>query len=779
MPDTNAVCFQGIARVYRNAVVSHIRCTLIEKYPDEWEDKITTTFTEAEWYEAKENAERSYKTGALSTQPTDAADLLGVNHLYNVFDRYFDDLFPNKQQSSESDRKRMKQDILSWARMIKNYRDPVIGHPIETDVAREDAEAMLDWARRVLSHFDSDAAQQIKELRNSLNDTAEPPQVLEASVLPARESIALQFTGRETELKELKKWIQDPHSHIWLLAGDGGKGKTAIAYEFAVDVMQEPPTGIEIVIWLSVKVRRFQSGTSVSIDNPDFSDLDSALNRVLSAYGTPNIADMDIRMKEEQCRDYLTELPALIVLDDVDSLEGQDIDAMNFFIHRTQVTSSKVLLTSRRIPFEMEPMVTQIKGFEPGSEEGFEFVDSRIKMYRMDASQFSKALLDDIIKACDGSPLFIQDFLRLCRVGESPRSAIKLWKEREGSEARKYALGREFEMLSNPAKAVLLTCALSASPVSLTEIQVCARLSEDVSRAAIEELSRLFLVPASSFIEGVHRFQLEVNTRQLVLDIQGNTDLAQRIRNSMDARNEVQGTRSQRETIGQYIRQAVSLVKLDKHADAESTLLRASDVFMEHPDLYGTIGWVYKSWKPQPRYIDARDYFRRAATLKSSKEDTYRHWCELEETQSEWTSAAKAAEAGLEILKSSRRLAFLAGRARSRLANDLFWQAQHGRAGQEAKRAGMHLANALAEIDQIQDNEYFLHGQILRAVTINYTLLARIAQFEQDTRDEKRFIGLLGSSLLRWSSEHPSDPNLPSERSRCLRMFPQLAQQIS
>ena len=250
--------------------------------------------------------------------------------------------------------------------------------------------------------------------------------MLEGSTLPSRESIAPRFIGRQPELRKLNEWLEDSYSRVWLLAGDGGKGKTAIAYDFAEATRNQPHPELEIVIWLSAKARKFVSGQSVDIESPDFWDLNSALDSVLRAYGAPDSEEMDTREKEKECLNYLGQLPALIILDDVDSLEGQNIEAMNFFVHRTHITTSKVLLTSRRVPFGMEPTVTQVTGFEPRSDDGIRFIDSRIQMFELDPAQFPRATKNSILEACDGSPLFVQDLLRLCRIGELPDAAIRL-----------------------------------------------------------------------------------------------------------------------------------------------------------------------------------------------------------------------------------------------------------------------------------------------------------------------------------------------------------------
>ncbi len=59
--------------------------------------------------------------------------------------------------------------------------------------------------------------------------------------LPNRNFICPKFFGREKELQEIWKWLGDELSNTKVLAGDGGKGKTSIAYEFAEKVCQTRP----------------------------------------------------------------------------------------------------------------------------------------------------------------------------------------------------------------------------------------------------------------------------------------------------------------------------------------------------------------------------------------------------------------------------------------------------------------------------------------------------------------------------------------------------------
>ena len=419
-------------------------------------------------------------------------------------------------------------------------------------------------------------------------------------------------------------------------------------------------------------------------------------------------------------------------------------------------------------------MVTQVSGLE--RDDGFRFIDSRMKMFDLDPAQFNRAVQGRILQACDGSPLFVQDLLRLCSVGESADRATKLWQNREGEAARRYALQREFDMLSNSAKKVLLACALFPEPISLPEIEIVAETPEYECRSAIQELQQLFLIPKPRFVDEVPRFGLNVNTRQLVTDVQGKTDLAKRISSSIKViTGKSETTPLIRGRIGQVIRQAVSLVKLNQHPEAEETLSRALTSYHSNADLHGSLGWVYKSWAPMPRYADARSQFSRAADLQSNSEDMYRHWSNMEMENHEWTAAANAAERGIGVvLPQSMQLAFNAGLARSRLAQDLYQQAQYARAEQEADKAKAHLEKALVNLEELETRQYQLHSRVHRATVINCEYLVRISEARQEPHRANHFLRLLANYLARWETEHPDDPNVDSETQRLLYRFPGL-----
>ena len=162
IPDRHTRWYQGIQRIYRNAVVKHLRTTLRDKYPQDWESVLQKPFAK-EWSTIVESADLPRKIGAISSTLRDAADYLGVNHFYNLFDVHFELLFPAQGGTTPQVRKQEKASVLSWAREIKIVRDPE-SHPPSEDMDLHDVVRQLDTARRICSKFDRQATDELTAL---------------------------------------------------------------------------------------------------------------------------------------------------------------------------------------------------------------------------------------------------------------------------------------------------------------------------------------------------------------------------------------------------------------------------------------------------------------------------------------------------------------------------------------------------------------------------------------------------------------------------------------
>lgn len=760
MAEENLVtCYKGIQRIYRNAVVGFLRKKLKEIYPEEYEAKLRSPFFK-EWDAVKKNAMDSRLTGEVEAGILDDFDLLGTNHFFNLFDVYYEDLLSSDPTIPPETRKRQKQTLLNWMRTIKTMRDP-LSHPSEQDLSDEDCFQFLDCARRVLMRLAlvdeaSEIASLIAEVYGdpAVNQSGRPQ--LDDS-LPPRESIVVQFVGRNRELEELEEWFMDPVSRRWALAGEGGKGKTAIAYNFAVNLKLLAPPPFQAVFWLSAKKRKFVEGSALTIETPDFSDLDSALSRLLVHYGWIEETSGSVESKKVRVLELLNEFPALIIVDDVDSLESEDENVIEFFSLQVPSTRSKVLFTSRRTIFGMGGSTTHVSGFK--EEDAASFILSRCRIMEMDHAAFTKSVIKEVLRVTEGSPLFIEDLMRLTTTVGSLGDAIGLWAERKGQAARRYALGRECDLLTPEARKVLFASSVTQGPVSFVELETITGLSQDIIISALQELQKLFLVPKPRLIEGEQRFEVNVNTRSLIREVYGGSELFQRVQAAYKAISE-DIPQTVRGPIGALIKQAMYLLKAQKRQDAENLLLDASKKYPDNPDLLGFLGFVYKSWQPSNRVTDAREKFKRAAQLKCKKQDMYEHWCKMELKQQEWIKAIDAAEKGLKILGEDRMLHYLCGYARSRVARELYGGLHLEKAKTEASAAKELLKKALKSADTLEIGERELNADIYRALVLTCEIL-------DDVKGIKHYFSL-------WRSEHPDDPNGESEWLRVSRKYPGL-----
>jgi tetratricopeptide (TPR) repeat protein len=748
MPISNLTrCYEGIQRIYRNAVACHVRLVLAARYPDDHLERLKKPF-QKEWDGIRLSAEERRKTGELTAKIIDEYDLLGVNHFFNLFDAYYEVICREDSGDDASTIKSKKQAFLGWAKQIKNLRDP-LSHPSEEDFSFEDSFVVLDCARRVLVRLGlQKEAEQIRVLTAELDGrphSADSPQEPLDDSLPPRESIVVNFVGRQAELDVLWHWFDDPLRRKYLLAGDGGKGKSALAYQFAVAVKYRAPAPYVIVLWFTGKRRRFAEGKSVTAA-AEFNDFEGAVNILLQRYGFVDEVERSVEWKRARVLELANEFPSLIVIDDVDSLQGTGEDAIEFFVDQLGGTKSKLLFTSRRVLFGMANITLQVRGL--GEKDAEAFVASRCNLLKIDPDRIRQHL-KEILRVTEGSPLYIEDLLRLTCV-LSPEQAIQEWRGKGGEKARRYALQREVELLTPQAREALLGACVIPGPSSFTEIrEVTGSRPEDLA-IALGELQGLFLIPKPVLIEGQERYQINANTRLLVQELYGSTDIWRRLDN---ARRSLQGelpTAGSRQIQG-LIRQAVLLVRQREQGQAEALLKNALERYPNDANLLAFLGFVYKASEP-PRIADARETFRRAWELKCPNVEMYKHWSRMELEQREWTRAADAAERGLRWDVDNRELLYAAGYARSRLARELAAGQHSGRARQEAENAHRLLERAVKSPEKLDIGERRLSSDIYRALVLNCDAL-------DDARSVYEY-------LNSWLAEHPDDGNAWSEYGR-------------
>lgn len=450
--------------------------------------------------------------------------------------------------------------------------------------------------------------------------------------LPDRSFVCSRFVGRRGDLVNLWAWLADDFSRVRLIAGEGGLGKTSLAYRFAEEVASRRVRPFEKIVWLTAKKRQFIAAEDTHRENArtDFEDVNSLLTAIASEHGcVPSdfFEGQDTRELMQLAIESCATTPSFIVIDDVDSLSPEDQQRTLELGMRTPV-KTKMLLTTR-VNFSYSPdNVLKLDGLEEGEyKEYLQVVRERYGLLPLKDGKASQ-----LREVTGGSPLFTDSLLRLERRGSSFEQAINQWKGHKGLEARKAALQREIQQLSREAKRALFVIShiRSASFVELSQI---LGYTDQTLGDALQELAGLFLVSAPA-IGREARYTVEPNTGLLVLELNQTLgiDHTALVAATKRARTDAIGLGMQKRSgiVGLAISQAIALLaKGDSKAALETVISASKQLSRPNADLLLAIG-RFSLKLEQPDREQASKNFAEAYELGQRKQLLFDLWFEAE-----------------------------------------------------------------------------------------------------------------------------------------------------
>jgi len=464
--------------------------------------------------------------------------------------------------------------------------------------------------------------------------------------LPDRNFICAKFVGREKFVDSLWRWLGDDLSHVKVLAGEGGLGKSSIAFEFAERVSETRGAPFDQVVWLTAKEQQFNAFDDKYVRVPErhyknYEELLYAICERLPFTGEELHGATPVEMRRMLKRG-LTQVPSLIIIDDVDSLlpeEQRQVLELGMIIGNS---ISRLLLTTRYNQSYSSDTVIKISGFSLEDEfpAYLESLRTRLEFPELKTSEIEK-----IYQASGGSPLFTESLLRLLRwnsVGE----AIAGWKGERGSAVRAAALRREIQLLSAEAQRILFAIALL---VEVSKVELCEVLgyTSEVVEHSLHSLQSLFLVAAPALAD-IPRFRVPDNTRRLVLDptIQLVTDRARLQKDIEDFRRKDERTPTRDQRIASAISQAESLKRLGNTDSAMATIKEALRKTQNHCDLLCYQANLLLKQNP-PDFNASRLIARKSYQKGCRKSELFQCWFEAEWLAEHYIGALEAAEAAL------------------------------------------------------------------------------------------------------------------------------------
>lgn len=381
----------------------------------------------------------------------------------------------------------------------------------------------LRWGGKCIPQQSAEHMRFVLSARRSsspLADVAIPSIKIHDNTLPDKQRICPNFVGRERLIERLWQWMPAEFDRMRVLAGEGGRGKTSIAFEFATEVCRVGPPGVARVLWFSGKQKQFIASLDAytTFAQVDFCDAASLMRAIGSAYAltdeeTAVTEGRDVLMRRviEAVRHY----PALIIVDDVDSVGSVDEQRR---VHETVMqlansTGSRFLVTTRmNLTYSPDTCLT-IGGLEGSDYQTF--VSDLVK--RMSVVQPSSKVLEKLRISTDGSPLYTESIFRLVRQGETLGHAIDAWKGKDGESVRAAALRREIEHLGSEARRILLVAA-HLKETSLSELVKVTGLQRSSVSKFVGELQALFLLSAPALGATELRFRVNETTARFAIE---------------------------------------------------------------------------------------------------------------------------------------------------------------------------------------------------------------------------------------------------------------------
>jgi len=335
----------------------------------------------------------------------------------------------------------------------------------------------------------------------------------------------------------------------------------------------------------------------------------------------------------------------------------------------------------------------------------------------------------------------------------------------------------------------VFACCIREVALSLAEIQVITGLSQDQVMDEMRGIQDLFLVSRLKLIDGEPRFEVNTNTRRLILEVY---DKDPRLIELKERYKGLVGRFSIREKgeIQSYLHKAISLQLLNEHAKAEKLLRDALQRYPNNADLTAQLGVIYSHWKPNARLVDARQQFKLAQQLGCRQEWMYRTWAQMENNEGDWQRAAEVADKSIATGITSKEIYALAGIAHAFLGRQFKQSFIPDKAEQEYRTANKLLRQGLKNPEELANYaDRKLNRRVFRALVISCDELAAacrstklsnkvksdrcgLGSTDQDycrlNRSEHRcgLIADMHQFIDRWQVEYPDDPNAQSEGER-------------
>lgn len=277
------------------------------------------------------------------------------------------------------------------------------------------------------------------------------------------------FFGRREQIKRIKKIIKGPYPVVSIL-GDGGIGKTSIALKVAYDLLDDPDSPFEAVVWVTAKATILTTNEIKRI-NDAIEDSLGLFAKAAEMFG-PGEGTDPIR----EVLEYLEHFRVLLILDNLETV--LDTKLREFLLELP--VGSKVVLTSRigagvENPVSLDPLT---------DDESSRLMHALARI--RDVKPINAMPAQDrlvLAKAMGGRPAYIRWFVAGVQSGRRPEELLK-----DNDLFLDFCMSNVYEYLSEDAREVIRCMQVLPGALSPAAIAFLTDFSASRTQSTLLEL---------------------------------------------------------------------------------------------------------------------------------------------------------------------------------------------------------------------------------------------------------------------------------------------------
>lgn len=312
--------------------------------------------------------------------------------------------------------------------------------------------------------------------------------------LPVAEFQDTGFIGRSNDRRKLKKLLESDHKVITVV-GEGGIGKTALALQVCHDLLEDPDTDIDRIVWVTLKTQRLTADGIREITDAVNTTGILIYNLLRAMSGN---SDQTFNSNWEPVLEHMQENRILLVIDNLETL-GTKIRDLAIGIPR----DSKLMLTSRiglgelELRYEMEDL---------SDLDAVRLLRTLARAYNYsDLVRLEDSQLKKYCKRLYHNPLLIKWFVQAVGQGAAAQDMLS---HSSVGEALQFCLGNVYDNLSPLAIDIISTLQASRRELSQVQLQSLTQTDHIPFMRALQELQRSNIVSWRYDREGIDTYRL-------------------------------------------------------------------------------------------------------------------------------------------------------------------------------------------------------------------------------------------------------------------------------